>query len=38
MSVEIRRVETKRDLRKFINFPFKVFKGNSCWIPPFYQD
>lgn len=38
MSVEIRRVESRRDLRKFINFPFKVFKGNPCWIPPFFQD
>jgi len=38
MSLEIRRVESDRDLKKFINFPFQVFKGNPYWIPPFYSD
>jgi ribosomal protein S18 acetylase RimI-like enzyme len=38
MSLEIRRVETKADLRKFINFPFVVFKGNPNWIPPLFID
>ena len=38
MAVEIKRVTTKRDLRKFIMLPFKIYKGNSFWIPPLIMD
>ena len=38
MAVEIKRVETKRDLRKFIMLPFKIYKGNTCWVPPIIMD
>ena len=29
MAVEIRRVETKRDLKKFIRFNYELYKGNA---------
>jgi hypothetical protein len=38
MSIEIRRVESEGQLRKFIKFPFRIFKGNPNWIPPFFMD
>ncbi|PKL09465.1 MAG: hypothetical protein CVV51_03640 [Spirochaetae bacterium HGW-Spirochaetae-7] len=38
MPIEIRRVETARDLRAFVKFPFSVFKGNACWVPPIFVD
>jgi hypothetical protein len=38
MSVEIRRVESSGDLKKFINFPFAVLKGNPNWVPSFFMD
>jgi GNAT superfamily N-acetyltransferase len=31
-------VKTKRQLKKFINFPYKLYKGNSYWIPPLKSD
>jgi hypothetical protein len=38
MSVIIKEVENKSDLRKFIKFPFKIFKGNKYWVPPLIMD
>lgn len=38
MSIEIRRVETKHDLKKFINFPFSIYRGNPNWVPPIVFD
>lgn len=38
MSVEIRRVESRGDLKKFIAFPFSVLKENPNWVPSFYVD
>ena len=38
MAVQIRRVNTKRELKVFINFPFSVYKGNPYWVPPIVFD
>jgi hypothetical protein len=33
MSIDIKVVETKKDLKSFVKFPFKVFKDNPYWVP-----
>jgi ribosomal protein S18 acetylase RimI-like enzyme len=38
MSVEIREVTTHRELKTFITFPFRLYKGNQCWVPPLLMD
>lgn len=38
MAVQIRRVDTKRKLRTFINFPFRIYRGNPYWVPPILFD
>lgn len=38
MSIEIRAVKTKKDLKKFVEFPFGIYKGNDCWVPPLIFD
>lgn len=38
MSIDIKRVETKRDLKKFIELPYKLYKGNENWVPPMRMD
>ncbi|MCF0174985.1 MAG: GNAT family N-acetyltransferase [Bacteroidales bacterium] len=38
MSVEIRKVASKRDLRKFIRFPYQLYKGNPNWVPALEGD
>jgi hypothetical protein len=38
MSTTIREVVTRRDLRRFINFPFSLYRNNEYWIPPLLMD
>ncbi|MDR0420915.1 MAG: N-acetyltransferase [Prevotellaceae bacterium] len=34
----IKKVSGKKDLKKFILFPSKLYKNNNYWIPPFISD
>jgi len=38
MELEIKRVETLRDLKRFIGFQFALYKGNPYWCPPLWMD
>lgn len=38
MSIEIRHVVSKRDLKKFVLFPYKLYKKNPYWVPPLRID
>ena len=33
MEIIIQEVSKKRDLKKFISFPYKLYAGNKYWIP-----
>ena len=37
-NLEIKLVETKKDLRKFLDFQLKLYKGNKFWCPPLRMD
>lgn len=34
MSVTIREVSSKNDIKQFVNFQFDLYKGNQNWVPP----
>ena len=34
MSVEVKQVKTKKDLKNFIDFPWFVYKNDPNWVPP----
>jgi hypothetical protein len=34
----LRQVENQKDLLTFIRFPWKIYEGNPCWIPPLIKD
>lgn len=34
MSITIKRVETKKDWKAFIEFPWKIYKDDPNWVPP----
>ena len=36
--VEVKSIESKKDLKKFIEFPFSLYEGNQCWVPPLIFD
>jgi hypothetical protein len=38
MSVTIKEVQGRQDLRTFIFLPAKIHAGNPQWLPPFYMD
>ncbi|MFQ5637782.1 MAG: GNAT family N-acetyltransferase [bacterium] len=38
MSIEISRVETKKDLTQFIKLPWKIYKNDPHWVPPLIID
>jgi hypothetical protein len=37
-GIRIDKVETKKDLNKFIKFPWTVYKGDPNWVPPLILD
>jgi GNAT superfamily N-acetyltransferase len=36
MSLEIERVETGKQLREFVRFPWTVYKNDPYWVPPLF--
>lgn len=38
LKIVLKEVLTKRDLKRFIKFPFNLYKDNKCWIPPLISD
>jgi GNAT superfamily N-acetyltransferase len=36
--IQIKEVETIRDLKRFIRFPFQLYSGNPYWVPPMLSD
>src|SRR4030066_2023231 len=38
MSVNVREVKTRRDLKAFIYLPEKLHKDHRNWVPPVYMD
>lgn len=38
MPVEMREVTSGRELGRFIRFPFELYEGNDCWVPPLHFD
>ena len=37
-AVRVRPVETKRDLDRFIKFPFYLYRDNPYWVPPLISE
>ncbi len=38
MSIEVRLVQTPKDLRTFIRVPFSIYKDSPYWVPPLVFD
>jgi ribosomal protein S18 acetylase RimI-like enzyme len=38
MMIKIEEVTNQKQLEKFINFPFSIYKGNPYWVPPLLMD
>ncbi len=38
MGVELKEVTTRKELKKFVKFPFVLYRNNQYWAPPFIKD
>ncbi len=38
MSVTLKKVESKADVRQFVRLPFEIYKHNPYWVPPIIKD
>ena len=38
MSISVKEVVSKKDLKSFIKFPFNLYSDNKCWVPPLLFD
>jgi GNAT superfamily N-acetyltransferase len=36
--IEITKVTTKKELKKFVTFPFQLYKKHPYWVPPLVKD
>jgi len=36
--IEIKEVKTKKDLKAFVKFPFKLYKDSTYWTPPIISE
>jgi len=37
-TLEIKKISSRQDLKRFIKFPFTLYKGNKYWCPPLNFD
>ncbi len=38
MNIIIKEVKNKKELKKFVNFPYELYKDNKYWIPQLKRD
>lgn len=38
MAIEIRKIDTKCGLKKFVKWGIDLYKGNECFVPPLVMD
>ncbi|MFW6128984.1 MAG: hypothetical protein ACOC6P_01910, partial [Candidatus Aminicenantaceae bacterium] len=38
MPIEVREAEDLKDLKKFVRFPFELYKTNKYWVPPIIKN
>ena len=38
MELQLEEVQTPRDLRQFVSFPYSLYRKNAYWVPPLRAD
>ncbi len=38
LAIDIVEVKTKSDIKKFVKFPFSLYKNNPYWVPPIIKE
>lgn len=37
-AILVKEIFSKKEMRDFVKFPFSLYRGNSCWVPPLIND
>jgi GNAT superfamily N-acetyltransferase len=38
MTIELKEVESKSEVKDFVNLQFEIYKGHAFWVPPIKKD
>ena len=38
MAIEVRELTTKSELKRFVKYPFKLYRNSEHWVPPLVRD
>ncbi len=38
MSISLKEVTTDKDLKRFVDFQYKLYKNDKCWVPPLKKE
>src|SRR6185369_6107354 len=38
MSISIKEISTRKELKEYIRLPEIIYRGDSHWVPPIYAD
>lgn len=38
MKLEVKPVVSKAEMKQFLKLPWKIYKGDKCWVPPLLND
>ena len=38
MSITLKQLHTKKEMKQFVLFPFSLYKDNKYWVPPIIKD
>ena len=36
--ITIKEINTKKEMKQFVKFPFSIYKNNPYWVPPIIKD
>ena len=36
--IEVKEIKTKKDLKRFVKFPFELYKNSKYWVPPIISE
>ena len=37
-AIEVRPVRTAKERRAFVCFPWRIYQGDPCWVPPILRE
>ncbi|WP_299109225.1 GTP cyclohydrolase [uncultured Tenacibaculum sp.] len=36
--IHVKEINSTKEMKQFVTFPFSIYKNNECWVPPIIKD